>query len=895
MSNTGRDTLNTRRTLDVDGRCYDYFSLAAAQEVLGDVSRLPFSLKVLLENVLRREDGRTVTVDDVKAVAAWLGDLGKSGREIAFSPARVLMQDFTGVPAVVDLAAMRDAVMATGGAAAGINPLIPVDLVIDHSVMVDFYGTQTALGQNMDLEFQRNGERYAFLRWGQTAFDNFRVVPPGTGICHQVNCEYLAQVVWTGQDGAAELAYPDTLVGTDSHTTMVNGLAVLGWGVGGIEAEAAMLGQPISMLIPEVVGFWLTGAIRDGITATDVVLTVTESLRNAGVVGKFVEFFGPGIESLALADRLTIANMAPEYGATCGFFPIDAETIRYLTFTGRDEARIKLVEAYAKAQGLWRDGTTPDPVFSTILALDLGSVEPSLAGPKRPQDRVALGAARQSFARALPGLKAGGDLAAKVTLSDGRGAIGHGDVVIAAITSCTNTSNPSVMIAAGLLAQKAVAKGLTRKPWVKTSLAPGSQVVEDYLKAAGLQAPLDALGFTIAGFGCTTCIGNSGPLDQPVSQAIDDNDLVVAAVLSGNRNFEGRISPQVKANYLASPPLVVAYALAGTMNLDLTTEPLGMGADGNPVTLGDIWPTSAEIKAAVGVYLTRDMFRQRYAHVFAGGPQWQAVSFPVGQTYAWDAASTYIKSPPYFVGMAAAPPRDFADIAGARLLAVLGDSITTDHISPAGNIKASSPAGRYLASRGVAPADFNSYGARRGNDEVMTRGTFANVRLKNEMAPGTEGGVTCLQPAGEVMPIYEAAMAYQAAGVPLVVVAGKEYGTGSSRDWAAKGTRLLGVKAVIAESFERIHRSNLVGVGILPLQFPEGITRKTLGLDGSETIDILGLSEGLAPRQQIPVTITRSDGTSVTVRLHCRIDTMDELDYYRHGGILQAVLRAMAQ
>jgi len=891
---TGCDTLETRRTLDVDGRRYDYFSLAAAEGSLGPLSRLPFSLKVLLENLLRWEDGRSVTVNDIKAVAAWLGDQGKAEREIAYRPARVLMQDFTGVPAVVDLAAMRDAVVARGGDPSSINPLIPVDLVIDHSVMVDFYGTQTALGQNMGLEFLRNGERYAFLRWGQHAFNNFRVVPPGTGICHQVNCEYLAEVVWTSRDGDTELAYPDTLVGTDSHTTMVNGLAVLGWGVGGIEAEAAMLGQPISMLIPEVVGVRLIGSTREGITATDVVLTVTQILREAGVVGKFVEFFGPGIDALALADRLTIANMAPEYGATCGFFPIDAETIGYLTFTGRDEAQVKLVEAYAKAQGLWRDGSTPDPVFTAIVELDLGSVEPSLAGPKRPQDRVALGAARQGFAEALPGLKAGADLAAKVRLSDGRGDIGHGDVVIAAITSCTNTSNPSVMIAAGLLAQKAVEKGLTRKPWVKTSLAPGSQVVEDYLKAAGLQASLDALGFTVAGFGCTTCIGNSGPLDEPVSRAIDDNDLVVAAVLSGNRNFEGRISPQVKANYLASPPLVVAYALAGTMNLDLATEPLGTGTDGTAITLKDIWPSAAEIKAAVATFLTRDMFRRRYAHVFDGGPQWQAVTFPLGQTYAWDSASTYIKNPPYFVGMAAAPPEDLANITGARLLAVLGDSITTDHISPAGNIKKTSPAGVFLLGRGIAQADFNSYGSRRGNDDVMTRGTFANVRLKNEMASGTEGGMTRLQPSGELVSIFDAAMAYQAAGVPLVVVAGKEYGTGSSRDWAAKGTKLLGVKVVIAESFERIHRSNLVGMGILPLQFPEGITRKTLELNGAETFDIAGLSGGLVPRQQIPVKITRNDGSCLTVALLCRIDTMDELDYYRHGGILHAVLRDMA-
>ena len=895
MAVSGPDTLQARRTLDVDGRRYDYFSLAAAQDALGDLSRLPFSLKVLLENLLRWEDGYTVTVDNIEAMAARQASAGQAGREIAYRPARVLMQDFTGVPALVDLAAMRDAVVARGGDPSGINPLIPVDLVIDHSVMVDFYGTRDALERNMELEFQRNGERYAFLRWGQHAFDNFRVVPPGAGICHQVNCEYLAQVVWTGRDESGiELAYPDTLVGTDSHTTMVNGLAVLGWGVGGIEAEAAMLGQPMSMLIPEVVGFRLSGSPREGITATDIVLTITETLRKAGVVGKFVEFFGPGSDSLALPDRLTIANMAPEYGATCGFFPIDGETIRYLTFTGRDEARIRLVEAYARAQGMWRDGSTPDPTFSAILDLDLGSVEPSLAGPKRPQDRVALSAARQGFAAALPSLKPGGDLAAKVRLSDGRGAIGHGDVVIAAITSCTNTSNPSVMIAAGLLARNAVERGLTRKPWVKTSLAPGSQVVADYLEAAGLQASLDALGFSIAGFGCTTCIGNSGPLDEPVRRAIDDNDLVAAAVLSGNRNFEGRISPQVKANYLASPPLVVAYALAGTMNLDLSTEPLGIGRDGKAVTLRDIWPGGAEIKAAIGAHLTRDMFRRRYAHVFDGGPQWQAVTFPLGRTYAWDDASTYIKSPPYFVGMAASPAQDFADITGARLLALLGDSVTTDHISPAGDIEKTSPAGAFLLGRGIHQEDFNSYGSRRGNDDVMTRGTFANVRLKNEMASGTEGGVTRLQPSGELMSIHEAAMAYQAAGVPLVVVAGKEYGTGSSRDWAAKGTKLLGVKVVIAESFERIHRSNLVGMGVLPLQFPEGITRKTLELNGAETFDILGLSEGLAPSQLIPVRITRADGTRLTVSLLCRIDTSEELEYFRHGGILNAVLRGMA-
>ncbi|MDA8230409.1 MAG: aconitate hydratase AcnA [Magnetospirillum sp.] len=893
MSVVGHDTLGIRRSFAIDGVSYDYFSLKAAEATLGDLSRLPYSLKVLLENLLRYEDGRSVTVDDLKAVAAWTDNRGKAEREIAYRPARVLMQDFTGVPAVVDLAAMRDAVVALGGDPEQINPLSPVDLVVDHSVMVDYYGTKDALEKNMALEFERNGERYAFLRWGQTAFANFRVVPPGTGICHQVNCEYLAQVVWTGKDGRRNLAYPDTLVGTDSHTTMVNGLAVLGWGVGGIEAEAAMLGQPISMLIPEVVGVRLTGAIREGVTATDVVLTVTQMLRRKGVVGKFVEFFGPGLDSLALSDRLTVANMAPEYGATCGFFPIDAETIRFLEFTGRDPARVKLVERYARDQGMWRDADTPDPVFTETVDMDLGQVEPSLAGPKRPQDRVALKDAKRGFAEALPGLQAGAALDAKVALSDGRGAIGHGDVVIAAITSCTNTSNPSVLIAAGLLAKKAVEKGLAAKPWVKTSLAPGSQVVPDYLAAAGLQSSLDALGFTVAGFGCTTCIGNSGPLDEPVAKAVEDNSLVVAAVLSGNRNFEGRISPHVKANYLASPPLVVAYAIAGTMNLDLTTEPLGTGADGKPVFLADIWPSNREIRDAIAKALSAESYRSRYADVFKGPEAWRKVAVATGKTYAWDPASTYVKNPPYFAGLTKAAPTAFADISGARPLVILGDSITTDHISPAGSIKPTAPAGEYLVSRGVPPRDFNSYGARRGHDEVMTRGTFANVRLRNEMAPGTEGGVTRHQPSGEVMSIYAASVRYQAAGVPLVAVAGKEYGTGSSRDWAAKGTKLLGIKAVIAESFERIHRSNLVGMGILPLQFPEGMDRKTLNLDGTETFDILGLAGGIKPRQGVAVTITRADGSRETVTALCRIDTLDEVDYYRHGGILQYVLRSL--
>jgi aconitate hydratase len=892
VSVVGHDSLKARRTLKVDGKEFDYFSLKDAG--LGDISRLPFSLKVLLENLLRYEDGRSVSVDDVKAVAGWVADKGKAEREIAYRPARVLMQDFTGVPAVVDLAAMRDAVVKLGGDAKKINPLSPVDLVIDHSVIIDYYGTQDALEKNTKLEFERNGERYAFLRWGQTAFDNFRVVPPGTGICHQVNCEYLAQVVWLGKDAEGrDVAYPDTLVGTDSHTTMVNGLAVLGWGVGGIEAEAAMLGQPVSMLIPEVVGFKLTGSIKEGVTATDVVLTVTQMLRKKGVVGKFVEFFGPGLDSLGLSDRLTIANMAPEYGATCGFFPIDAETISFLNFTSRDATRVKLVEAYAKAQGMWRDASSPEPVFTDTLELDLNAVEPSLAGPKRPQDRVLLAKAKAGFAESLPTLSPGAALGSKVKLADGRGEIGHGDVVICAITSCTNTSNPNVLVAAGLLAQKAVAKGLTRKPWVKTSLAPGSQVVADYLATAGLQGPLDQLGFNIAGFGCTTCIGNSGPLDEPVAKAIDENGLVAAAVLSGNRNFEGRISPHVKANYLASPPLVVAYAIAGTMNLDLTTEPLGTGKDGKPVYLKDIWPTNQEIKDTIAKSLSAESYRKRYANVFEGSKAWQNVKTVTGQTYGWDNTSTYIQNPPYFVGMPKEAPAGFQDILAARPLAILGDSITTDHISPAGNIKKATPGGQYLIDNGVKQEDFNQYGARRGNHEVMMRGTFANVRLKNEMAPGTEGGVTKFQPSGEQMFIYDASMKYQAAGVNLVVVAGKEYGTGSSRDWAAKGTKLLGVKAVIAESFERIHRSNLVGMGILPLQFKDGMDRKTLKLDGSETFDIAGLSAGIKPRQDVQVKITRANGSSETVTALCRIDTLDEVDYYRHGGILQYVLRSL--
>ncbi|HLB06859.1 MAG TPA: aconitate hydratase AcnA, partial [Alphaproteobacteria bacterium] len=858
--------------------------------------------------------GRTVSVDDVKALAGWLKSK-KSDAEIAYRPARVLMQDFTGVPAVVDLAAMRAAMRALGGEPERINPLSPVDLVIDHSVQVDRFGTRDAFRENVALEMARNVERYAFLRWGQTAFRNFRVVPPGTGICHQVNLEYLAQVVWTAKADGMALAYPDTLVGTDSHTTMVNGLAVLGWGVGGIEAEAAMLGQPISMLIPEVVGFRLTGKLKEGATATDLVLTVTEMLRKKGVVGKFVEFFGPGVAELSLADRATVANMAPEYGATCGFFPIDAETVAYLKFTGREPERVALVEAYAKAQGLWRDASTPDPLFTDVLELDVGRVEPSLAGPKRPQDRVRLSEAKGAFARALAetlGNDAGGAesrmvnegggvagphaptaFGRRVSVEGANHTLGHGDVVIAAITSCTNTSNPSVMLAAGLLARSAVEKGLRVKPWVKTSLAPGSQVVSEYLKKAGLQEALDQLGFALVGYGCTTCIGNSGPLPEPIEKAIDEGNLVVASVLSGNRNFEGRINAFVKANYLASPPLVVAYALAGTLNVDLVREPLGKDRDGKPVYLRDIWPSNAEVSATLRASLSPEMFRARYADVFTGDEVWRAIATAEGLTYAWDDSSTYVKHPPYFEAMAQAPGISH-DIRGARCLALLGDSITTDHISPAGSIKKESPAGKYLVGHGVEPADFNSYGARRGNHEVMMRGTFANVRLRNEMVPGIEGGITKHWPSGEAMPIYDAAMRYKSEGMPLVVVAGKEYGSGSSRDWAAKGTKLLGVVAVIAESFERIHRSNLIGMGVLPLQFKEGVMRKTLKLDGSETVDLLGLSGGVKPKQEITGRIARADGSVEHIALLSRIDTADEAEYFRHGGILHYVLRGLA-
>ncbi|MCC6597633.1 MAG: aconitate hydratase AcnA [Alphaproteobacteria bacterium] len=899
MTKPGHDSLQTRKTLNVEGEAYDYFSLKAAAEKIGDISRLPYTLKVLLENLLRFEDGRSVSVEDVRALADWQKDR-RSDHEIAYRPARVLMQDFTGVPAVVDLAAMREAMKALGSDPQKINPLVPVDLVIDHSVMVDEFGTPQAFQANVEKEFERNGERYAFLKWGQDAFKNFRVVPPGTGICHQVNLEYLAQTVWVDEDEnnkGRQIAYPDTLVGTDSHTTMVNGLAVLGWGVGGIEAEAAMLGQPVSMVIPEVVGCKLTGAMKEGTTATDLVLRVTEILRKLGVVGKFVEFYGAGLDHLTLADRATIANMAPEYGATCGFFPIDQETLNYLRFTGREEYRVKLVEAYAKEQGLWRDSSSVDPIFTTTIELDLSTVEPALAGPKRPQDRIVLTETKVAFIKHLEASLAGGAKAGaneSVPVSGADYALSHGAVVIAAITSCTNTSNPSVLVAAGLVARKARALGLSVKPWVKTSLAPGSQVVSDYLEKAGLQDDLNALGFDIVGYGCTTCIGNSGPLPAPVAAAVEAGDLNVCGVLSGNRNFEGRINPHVKSNYLASPPLVVAYAIAGTMCLDMYNEPLGKSKDGKDVFLKDIWPTNKEIAETVRACLTSEMFKSRYADVFKGPKEWQMIGGgSASETYNWDSNSTYIQNPPFFEGMKARPA-DTSNIKGAYALAILGDSVTTDHISPAGSFKADHPAGRYLVDHNVKPVDFNSYGARRGNDRVMARGTFANIRIKNEMVPGVEGGFTKYIPSGEDMSIYDASMKYQKAGTPLVVIAGKEYGTGSSRDWAAKGTRLLGVKAVVVESFERIHRSNLVGMGILPLQFKSGENRVSLGLTGAETFDIMSIDGEIRPGQDIVMGINYPDGSKKDVTLLCRIDTLDEVDYYRNGGILHYVLRSLA-
>ena len=910
----GTDSAKTRRTLTVGGASYAYYSIAAAEEAgLGDFSRLPASLKVVLENMLRFEDGKTVHVADIKAFSDWAKLGGKNPIEIAYRPARVLMQDFTGVPAVVDLAAMRDGIKALGGDPQKINPLAPVDLVIDHSVMIDEYGTPRAFQMNVDLEYERNIERYQFLKWGQKAFNNFRVVPPGTGICHQVNLEYLAQTIWTDADPSGALvAYPDTLVGTDSHTTMVNGLAVLGWGVGGIEAEAAMLGQPVSMLIPEVIGFKLTGRMVEGTTATDLVLKVVQMLRKKGVVNKFVEFYGEGLDHLPLADRATIANMAPEYGATCGFFPIDAETLRYLRNTGRDEDRIALVEAYAKENGMWR-GPDYEPIYTDTLHLDMAEIVPAISGPKRPQDYTPLNVADQGFFKTLCEYRgvdmsaAAEDMAEEggvaVAMKDPRRtvqvegqdySIRDGSVVIAAITSCTNTSNPYVMIGAGLVARKARALGLTRKPWVKTSLAPGSQVVAEYLNAAGLQEDLDALGFNLAGFGCTTCIGNSGPLGDPaISKAINDNDLVATAVLSGNRNFEGRISPDVRANYLASPPLVVAYAIAGDVNVNLTSEPLGVSRDGKDVYLKDIWPTAKEVSDLVEKTVTREAFLRKYADVFKGDERWQAVETTDSETYDWPASSTYVQNPPYFQGMK--PEAGvIQDIVDARILAVLGDMITTDHISPAGSFKATTPAGKYLTERQVAVRDFNSYGARRGNHEIMMRGTFANIRIKNEMLDGVEGGYT-KGPDGAQTSIFDASMAYQEAGVPLIVIGGIEYGAGSSRDWAAKGTALLGVKAVIAESFERIHRSNLVGMGVIPFEFTGGDSRKTLGLKGDEVIAISGLAGDLKPLSLVPCTITYGDGTVKTIELKCRVDTAIEVEYLEHGGVLHYVLRNLAK
>ncbi len=892
MSNK-KDTFKTRKTLTVGGRSYDYYSLKAAQAAgAGDVENLPYSLKVLMENLLRNEDDFTVFADDIRAMGQWT-KTKKSTREINYYPARVLMQDFTGVPAVVDLAAMRDAMKLVGGDPQKINPLVPVDLVIDHSLIVDHYATKESFEQNKALEYERNGERYKFLKWGQKSFKNFRVVPPGTGICHQVNLEYIAQTVWTKVEDGREIAYCDTCVGTDSHTTMVNGLSVLGWGVGGIEAEAAMLGQAVTMLIPEVVGFKLTGKAKEGVTATDVVLTVTQMLRKKGVVDKFVEFYGPGLKDLTLADRATIANMAPEYGATCGFFPVDEKTIDYLRFTGRDEARVQLVEAYAKEQGFWRNDSI-DPIFTDTLELDLSSVVPSLAGPKRPQDRVALTDLADGYMTALTGdFKVASDDVSKKQTVDGESfTITHGDVMIAAITSCTNTSNPSVMIGAGLVAKKANALGLQVKPWVKTSLAPGSQVVTDYLEASGLQTELDKVGFSLVGYGCTSCIGNSGPLKPQFSKAIKDGALVTSSVISGNRNFEGRVSPDTKANYLASPPLVVAYAIAGSTKINLTKDPIGKDKTGRDVFLKDIWPSSAEVQAAMASAVTPAMFKSRYADVFKGDVNWQGINAPTGETFAWDKESTYINNPPYFVGMTKNPAA-ITDISNARVLGLLGDSITTDHISPAGSFKPETPAGKYLVDRGVKPADFNQYGARRGHDEVMTRGTFANIRLKNEMVKsGKEGGFTTLVTSGEETTIYEAAQTYKKTSTPLVIFAGKEYGTGSSRDWAAKGTRLLGIKAVIAESFERIHRSNLIGMGVIPLVFTNGQNRKSLNLDGTETVSLTGIST-MGPKAIIHANILRSNGEVVKTEFQSRIDTANELEYYKNSGILHYVLRKL--
>ena len=917
----GQDTARTRKSLKVGSKTFAYYSIPAAEAAgLGEFANLPAALKVVLENMLRFEDGKTVSVDDIKAFSAWGKNGGRNPNEIAYRPARVLMQDFTGVPAVVDLAAMRDGIKGLGGDVQKINPLNPVDLVIDHSVMIDEFGNPRAFQMNVDREYERNMERYQFLKWGQGAFENFRVVPPGTGICHQVNLEYLAKAVWSDTDQNGEMvAYPDTLVGTDSHTTMVNGLAVLGWGVGGIEAEAAMLGQPISMLIPEVIGFKLTGKMVEGTTGTDLVLKVVEMLRAKGVVNKFVEFYGDGLDTLPLADRATIANMAPEYGATCGFFPIDGETLRYLRNSGRDEETIALVEAYAKENGMWRTADY-SPIYTDTLELDMGTIVPAISGPKRPQDYIALDKASTEFSKYIKGLRAGKDASVKEEVRwegeggapepreipgdeghhskgwyktpDGAHQLHDGSIVIASITSCTNTSNPYVMIGAGLVARKARALGLNRKPWVKTSLAPGSQVVSHYLEAAGLQEDLDAIGFNLVGYGCTTCIGNSGPLDAPISKAINDYDLVATAVLSGNRNFEGRISPDVRANYLASPPLVVAYALVGDMNVDLANGVIGQDRDGNDVYLKDIWPTQKEIADLVEKTVTREAFQSKYADVFKGDEKWQSVETTDSETYNWPATSTYVQNPPYFQGMSKTPGT-ISNIEGAKVLAILGDMVTTDHISPAGSFKDTTPAGKYLLDHQVPVREFNSYGSRRGNHEVMMRGTFANIRIRNEMLDGVEGGYT-LGPDGQQTSIYDAAMAYEAAGTPLVIFGGEQYGAGSSRDWAAKGTALLGVKAVIAESFERIHRSNLVGMGVIPFEFTGGDTRKTLGLKGDETVSISGL-DTIKPLQTVPCTITYGDGSVKEIQIKCRIDTAIEIEYIEHGGVLHYVLRDLAK
>ncbi len=892
------NSFNARSTLSAGGKTYTYFDLGkASANGLGDISKLPMSLKVLLENLLRAEDGVAVKKADILAMTSWLVNKGKNEVEIAFSPARVLMQDFTGVPAVVDLAAMRDAAAKLSANPERINPLVPVDLVIDHSVMVDHFASAGAFKQNVELEYERNVERYQFLRWGQQAFQDFRVVPPGTGICHQVNLEYLGQSVWVRDIDGDTYAYPDTVVGTDSHTTMINGIGVLGWGVGGIEAEAAMLGQSISMLIPEVIGFRLTGKLREGATATDLVLTVTQMLRKKGVVGKFVEFYGPGLDTMSVEDRATIANMAPEYGATCGFFPVDEKTIDYLRATGRKPERVALVEAYCKSQGLWRTDAAPE--FTDTLELSLADVRPSLAGPKRPQDRVVLGGVADGFTKVMTDeFRKSAQLKKRAAVADANHDIGHGDVVIAAITSCTNTSNPSVMLAAGLVARNARRKGLKVKPWVKTSLAPGSQVVTDYLANAGLDDDLNAMGFNLVGYGCTTCIGNSGPLPPAISASVAENDLVVASVLSGNRNFEGRVNQDVRANYLASPPLVVAYALAGSVYLNLETDPLGKGSDGKDVFLRDIWPSNAEIEQTVRQAVTPEMFAQRYADVFKGDQHWQGIKVGAGRTYAWDERSTYVQNPPYFAGMTMTP-RPPTDVVDARVLGLFGDSITTDHISPAGSIKKVSPAGQYLTEHGVPQSEFNSYGARRGNHEVMMRGTFANIRIKNQMVRNDdgsviEGGFTIHQPSGERMAIYDAAMRYKDEGRELVIFAGKEYGTGSSRDWAAKGTTLLGARAVVAESFERIHRSNLIGMGVIPLQFVDDESWAKLGLTGAETVSIANVAQ-LTPRQRVTLRITRENGKVDEVAVQCRIDTENEVEYFRNGGILHYVLRGLAK